>query len=1094
MHDTQQKHIIVVLGIGRNGTSAITRGLQVLGVDLGNRLMPPAEGNNEKGFWEDLDINALNIALLQALGHDWHSLTPVLAEELAVPVIKEFKLRAVEILRHRLRAADCFGINDPRISRVLPFWQSVFEHLRLRVSYLIACRNPMSVVRSLAKRDSFDLEKGYFLWLEHTICSLTQTANQNRIVVDYDRLMEEPALQLQRISRCLELAFDPEGPEFNEFRRFFREDALRHTRFLPEDLDLEKLAPPGAAALYKTLDRLAADTVQFENPEVASLLDRISAQLRENYTALRYMCTCEERIRSGLHQVAVRDARIIELTGAVSERDARIAELTGTVSERVGRIADFQWMVSEREAQVAELTGAISQRDGQIGVLMQELGNLNNELSGIYNSNSWLLTTPLRFFRRSLITRPYRFFRKIFSNFSHWCWHRLPVPAQTKQKFKTALFGSLPLFFGWTQAYRNWENFNAAPDAPFPEVKREMAWQSVKSNQPQEPIDEFVPLLEAAPLEHKPVKLICFYLPQFHPIPENDAGWGEGFTEWTNVRPAEPQFAGHYQPRVPGELGYYDLRDPQVQRRQVELAKLYGIEGFCFYMYWFGGKRLLEAPVENYLNDKSLDLPFCLCWANENWSRRWDGLNNEVLIAQEHSPDDDLAFIRNVARYMQDSRYIRIDGKPLLLVYRPSLLPSAKETAGRWRNWCREFGIGEIYLSYTQSFEAVNPGKYGFDAAIEFPPNNSAPPNITESVSPLATDFACTVYDWRVLVERSENYKQPGYTLFRGVCPSWDNTPRRKSFSTIFLNNSPMLYQRWLGNAIRDTQKYRSKPDERLIFINAWNEWAEGAYLEPDKRFGYAFLEATRMAHIKNNPDCQREKKKSHNKLAIVIHTFYVDVFKEILYHLKKLNIPSKLFVTTPFGQADIIKPLIENCGFEYNVMEVANHGRDVLPFLKIIPDVLAEGFEIFLKLHTKKSTHRQDGQMCLNDTLNKLVCSENTERIIQIFNEDKNVGIVGPESRIVSMTTCWGSNEKKVLRLAARLGVGSEKIMPASFVAGTMFYGRFSAITPLLNLAISDEDFEPETGQLDGTLAHAIERAFTISMIAANQKFIAIY
>jgi lipopolysaccharide biosynthesis protein len=165
-----------------------------------------------------------------------------------------------------------------------------------------------------------------------------------------------------------------------------------------------------------------------------------------------------------------------------------------------------------------------------------------------------------------------------------------------------------------------------------------------------------------------------------------------------------------------------------------------------------------------------------------------------------------------------------------------------------------------------------------------------------------------------------------------------------------------------------------------------------------------------------------------------------------------------------------------------------------VLPFLKIIPDVLAEGFEIFLKLHTKKSTHRQDGHMCLNDTLNKLVCSENTERIIQIFNEDKNVGIVGPESRIVSMTTCWGSNEKKVLRLAARLGVGSEKIMPASFVAGTMFYGRFSAIKPLLNLAISDEDFEPETGQLDGTLAHAIERAFTISMIAANQKFIAIY
>ena len=605
---------------------------------------------------------------------------------------------------------------------------------------------------------------------------------------------------------------------------------------------------------------------------------------------------------------------------------------------------------------------------------------LNNELNVIYSSNSWLLTTPLRFFRRSLITRPYWFLRKISSDFGHWCWHQLPAPVQAKQKFKSALFGNMPFFFRWSQAYRSWKNFNAASDASPPEAKPQLSGQAVKNTPSQEPIDEYVPLLEAAPLEQKPVKLICFYLPQFHSIPENDAWWGEGFTEWTNVKPAEPQFAGHYQPHVPGELGYYDLRDSQIQRRQVALAKLYGIEGFCFYLYWFGGKRLLEAPVENYLNDKSLDLPFCLCWANENWSRRWDGLDSEVLIAQQHSPEDDLAFIRDVARYMRDPRYIRIDGKPLLLVYRPSLLPSARETAQRWRNWCRESGIGEIYLTYTQSFEAVDPGKYGFDAAVEFPPNNSAPPNITESVSPLAADFACTVYDWRVLVERSEKYKQPGYTLFRGVCPSWDNTPRRKSCSTIFLNNSPILYQRWLGNAIRDTQKFRSNPDERLIFVNAWNEWAEGAYLEPDERFGYAYLEATRMALIKNITSHKERKTIGQDKLAIVIHAFYVDVFEEILGYLEKLDFPAKIFITTPFGQAGSIKSLIEKCGFEYRLMEVANHGRDVLPFFKIIPDVIAEGFEVFLKLHTKKSNHRQDGSMWLNDILRKLVSPGNAK------------------------------------------------------------------------------------------------------------------
>lgn len=359
---------------------------------------------------------------------------------------------------------------------------------------------------------------------------------------------------------------------------------------------------------------------------------------------------------------------------------------------------------------------------------------------------------------------------------------------------------------------------------------------------------EYVPLLEASPLQDKPVRLIAFYLPQFHPIPQNDAWWGEGFTEWTNVRPAQPQFRGHYQPHVPGELGYYSLLDAATQRRQIELAKLYGVEGFCFYFYWFAGERLLETPIRNYLNDRSLDLPFCLCWANENWSRRWDGLDSEILIAQQHSTQDDLAFIAHVAEYMRDPRYIRIDGKPLLLVYRPSLLPSPLATATLWREWCRENGVGEIYLAYPQSFEAVDPVQYGFDAAIEFPPNNSAPPNVTDQVEPLSSDFACTVYDWRILVERSRSYQAPGYKLFRSVCPSWDNTARRRNRATVFLNSSPVLYREWLSNAVQETETQQSNPQERLVFVNAWNEWAEGAHLEPDQRYGYAYLQATRDA------------------------------------------------------------------------------------------------------------------------------------------------------------------------------------------------------------------------------------------------------
>lgn len=456
------------------------------------------------------------------------------------------------------------------------------------------------------------------------------------------------------------------------------------------------------------------------------------------------------------------------------------------------------------------------------------------------------MSSDIRVFSRNQIIRPYRFLRHLLSNYVYWFWRHLPISSRRKQRIKIVLFNRLPFLFSWMHAYHTRKSINSIVGRSSAEYISAVSIPTQKTSTDT----EYVPLLKALPLKNKPVKLICFYLPQFHPIPENDAWWGEGFTEWTNVLPAQPQFIGHYQPHLPDELGCYSLLDPAVQRRQIELAKLYGIEGFCFYYYWFGGKRLLETPIQNYLNDNSLDLNFCLCWANENWTRRWDGLDREVLIAQKHSPEDDLAFIRHVAQYMRDPRYIRIDGKPLLLVYRPSLLPCAKDSAKRWRNWCRENGIGEIYLAYTQSFESVNPAKYGFDAAIEFPPNNSAPPNITGSVTPLSEDFGGAVYDWRYFVERSEKYKRPRYKLFRGVCPSWDNTARRKNHSTVFLNSSPALYQRWLEKAIRDTIINQANPDERLIFINAWNEWAEGAHLEPDRRYGYGYLKSTADALI----------------------------------------------------------------------------------------------------------------------------------------------------------------------------------------------------------------------------------------------------
>ena len=345
------------------------------------------------------------------------------------------------------------------------------------------------------------------------------------------------------------------------------------------------------------------------------------------------------------------------------------------------------------------------------------------------------------------------------------------------------------------------------------------------------------------------IRLIAFYLPQFHPIPENDEWWGKGFTEWSNVARALPQFIGHYQPRLPGELGFYDLRMPEVQKRQIELARQYGIHGFCFHFYWFNGRTLLEKPIEEFV--KNIDFPFCLNWANENWTRRWDGKENEILMAQNHSPEDDIEFIKYISGYLKNENYIRINSRPLLIIYRPALLPNPKDTAARWREWCLNNGIGEIYLAATHSFEHVDPERIGFDAAIDFPPNTFPLKDVADRLAIVNPSFKGLIYDYKNAIELSKEAVKPPYKKFRGIFPSWDNEARKPGRGTVIINSSPHAYREWL-RALCDYTANNFEPEERLIFINAWNEWAESAYLEPDRRYGYAYLHATAeaLAHL----------------------------------------------------------------------------------------------------------------------------------------------------------------------------------------------------------------------------------------------------
>ncbi len=355
--------------------------------------------------------------------------------------------------------------------------------------------------------------------------------------------------------------------------------------------------------------------------------------------------------------------------------------------------------------------------------------------------------------------------------------------------------------------------------------------------------------------------VISVVLPQFHPIPENDAWWGRGFTEWANVAKAKPLFAGHHQPQLPADLGFYDLRLPEARNAQAELAREAGIGGFCYYHYWFNGKRLLNRPLDDMLAGGSPDFPFCLCWANENWTRAWDGKQREVLMEQVYGDEDDIAHIDLLIKFFRDPRYIRIDGKPLFIVYKAGELPSPERTFARWRERAREAGVGEICLAQFEangSGSAADPSSIGLDLSIEFAPDwrrlggqhhVTWKARLAIALGLLSKAYARhKIFDYSEMIKRALDKAAPFYPYIRCVSPGFDNSPRRPKENAVILRDSrPDLYEAWLRSALAWADTHRVA-GQRIVFVNAWNEWAEGNHLEPDTVHGKAFLEATQRA------------------------------------------------------------------------------------------------------------------------------------------------------------------------------------------------------------------------------------------------------
>lgn len=458
------------------------------------------------------------------------------------------------------------------------------------------------------------------------------------------------------------------------------------------------------------------------------------------------------------------------------------------------------------------------------------------------------------------------------------------------------------------------------------------------------------------------VRAIAFHLPQFHPIPENDKWWGKGFTEWTNVAKASPLFTGHHQPHIPAELGFYDLRLPEARQAQANLARDYGIHGFCYYHYWFNGKLLLETPIHEMLKSGEPDFPFCLCWANEDWTRAWDGSSDEKLMEQHYKDSDDVRHMHYLANFFDDPRYIRVDGKPLFLVYRANQMPDPLHTTTTWREVARKLGHADIYLCRVESFsdEHTNPVELGFDAAVEFQPDWVEVNRVQKLDVPESKNIS--VYNYADVVRKMLGKQSPDYKRFPCVFPSWDNSPRRNTNAVVIHDSSPQVYKNWLKESIKKVQ--HNTADEQIVFINAWNEWGEGNHLEPEAKFGRGYLLATKEAlNGIHTPEYK------YSLSIVIVVQNQLEILRHCLDAIKR-TINNRTFEIIVLDNASTdgsschLNTLVEtnvsvllnsaDMGIDYACKQAAEIAQgESLVFLKCLPELPREWLDILYSLHT---------------------------------------------------------------------------------------------------------------------------------------------
>ena len=588
------------------------------------------------------------------------------------------------------------------------------------------------------------------------------------------------------------------------------------------------------------------------------------------------------------------------------------------------------------------------------------------------------------------------------------------------------------------------------------------------------------------------LKAIAFYIPHFYSTPGQDQNQEtescDDIDEWSRLATAVPRYLGHYQPHLPVGLGFYDLRLPDVMRQQIDLARQYGIFGFCFHHCWYEEKERFGLPFRQFLADPKLRISFCVCWENGN-PRDPESSTSNIPQASADPHRSDLAFLDSMRSAFLDSRYIRVKGKPLIIILRANELPDPQGLAQRWRQRIAEMGLPGLYLVGASSCDLAAPSDIGFDAVVEYPPCESNLTDLLSKVPLIDAKFSGCIRSYSEIVEKEIRLAEQPLVKFKTVMTGWDDESRKPGAGHSFTGSTPALYGKWLRHAC-EIARLRP-PEERLVFINAWNDWTNGAHLEPDRRYGYAYLHVTAnvLRNYHNDPDTRRLVEMTNaaftptSKVAIILHCHYEDLIGPVFERYLSSAEGADLFITTRHDLSMSALEEIRRRRPNVFIQCEENRGRDIRPFLFALRRIQALGYKLACKIHTKKAPHLApaSGEQWRQRLMEPLLGSSGSvARAVQQFSEEPNLGLLAPQGSIMDLRriTVNMFNTFWLNRLLNRMNrpdlIGNYSFQ---FPAGSMFWFRVAALAGLDELILAEDDFEEEYGQTDGTLAHAVER-----------------